>query len=49
VVAVADHGGDLDALAAVIEDGGQSFWSGTVEAGGWVAPPSRLGVFIVVR
>ena len=32
VVAVADHDGDLDALAAAIEDGGRSFWSGTVEA-----------------
>ena len=28
VVAVADHDGDLDALAAAIEDGGRSFWSG---------------------
>ena len=32
VVAEADHDGDLDALAAAIEDGGRSFWSGTVEA-----------------
>ena len=32
VVAVADHDGDLDAVAAAIEDGGRSFWSGTVEA-----------------
>ena len=32
VVAVADHDGDLGALAAAIEDGGRSFWSGTVEA-----------------
>jgi hypothetical protein len=32
VVALADHGGDLDALVAAIEDGGGSFWSGTVEA-----------------
>jgi hypothetical protein len=31
-VAVADHGGDLDALAAAIEDGGRTFWSSTVEA-----------------
>ena len=32
VVAVAAHDGDLDALAAAIEDGGRSFSSGTVEA-----------------
>jgi hypothetical protein len=32
VVAVADHEGDLDALAATIEDGGRSYGSGTVEA-----------------
>jgi hypothetical protein len=32
VVAVSDHDGDLDALAAAIDDGGRSFWSGTVEA-----------------
>jgi hypothetical protein len=32
VVAVADHDGDLDALAAAIEDGDRSFWSDTVEA-----------------
>jgi hypothetical protein len=32
VLALADHNGDLDALAAAIEDGGRSFWSGTVEA-----------------
>lgn len=32
VVAVADHDGDLDALAAAIEDGGRSSGSGTVEA-----------------
>jgi hypothetical protein len=32
VVALADHGGDLDALAAAIEDSGRSFWSETVES-----------------
>jgi hypothetical protein len=32
VVALADHDGDLDALAQAIEDGGRSFWGGTVEA-----------------
>jgi hypothetical protein len=32
VVAVADHDGDPDALTAAIEDGGRSFWSGTIEA-----------------
>lgn len=32
VVAVADHDGDPDALAAAIEDGGRSSGSGTVEA-----------------
>lgn len=32
VVALADHHGDLDALAQAIEDGGRSFWGGTVEA-----------------
>jgi hypothetical protein len=32
VAAMADHDGDLDALAATIEDGSRSFWSGTVEA-----------------
>jgi hypothetical protein len=32
VVAVADHGGDLDELAAALEEGARSFGSGTVEA-----------------
>jgi hypothetical protein len=32
VVTVADHDGDLVALAAAIEDGGRSLWSSTVEA-----------------
>jgi hypothetical protein len=32
VVALADHGGDLNALAAAIEDGGRSFRGTTVEA-----------------
>jgi hypothetical protein len=32
VVAVADHDGDLDALAAAIDDGKRSFGSATVEA-----------------
>lgn len=32
VVALADHDGDLDALAAAIEGAGRAFWSGTVEA-----------------
>ena len=32
VVAVADHDGDLDALAAAIEDGGRSSGSSTTEA-----------------
>jgi hypothetical protein len=31
-VLVVYHDGDLNALAAAIEDGGRSFWSGTVEA-----------------
>ncbi len=29
---VVAHDGDLDAVAAAIEDGGRSFWSGTVKA-----------------
>jgi hypothetical protein len=32
VVALADHDGDLDALAVAVEDGGRSFWSATIEA-----------------
>jgi hypothetical protein len=32
VVALADHDGDLDALAAALEDGGRSFGGTTVEA-----------------
>jgi hypothetical protein len=32
MVALADHDGDLDALAHAIEDSGRSFWSSTVEA-----------------